>query len=97
MKETIESGGSSVDEMMQTYYNRVISQLLTYDEAHMHLALAYTTRGPPKSQYFLKKGKSVTEYTVNVTKYGEIERFIQQIRALFQLPEEEDTFISDDD
>jgi hypothetical protein len=43
----------------------------------MHLALAYTTRGPPKSQYFLKKGKSVTEYTVNVTKYGEIERFIQ--------------------
>jgi hypothetical protein len=54
-------------------------------------------RGPPKSHYFLKKGKSVADFTVNVTKYGEIERFIHCVRDLFELKEEEDTFVSDEE
>ena len=63
----------------------------------MHLGLTYITRGPPISSYFLKKGKIVSEYKINVTKYGEIERIISDLRTLFDLLEEEDTFISDDD
>ena len=63
----------------------------------MHLGLTYSTRGPSKSSYFLKKGKQVSDYTISVTKYGEIERIISSLRALFDLAEEEDTFISDDD
>lgn len=63
----------------------------------MHLALVYSMRGPPKSNYFNKRGKHVSDFTINVTKYGEIERIISELRTLFDLIEEEDTYISDDD
>ncbi len=95
MKEKVDTG--TADELMLNYYNRVIAQLVTYDEAHMHLAITYSMRGPSKSNYFMKKGKSITDFTTNVTKYGSIERIIDELRELFDLKEEEDTFISDDD
>ena len=63
----------------------------------MHLSLAYATKGPPKSRYFSSLGASVKDYCTNITKFGEIERFIQQLRELFGLREEEDTYVSDDE
>ncbi len=54
-------------------------------------------RGPPKSSYFLGKGKSPSDFCINITKYGDIERLIGALRDLFELKEEEDTFISDEE
>jgi hypothetical protein len=52
-------------------------------------------RGPPKSQYFLGKGKQVSDFCIDVSKFGEIERLVDTLRMLFELKEEEDTFVSD--
>jgi hypothetical protein len=75
----------------------MIGALTTYDEVHMHLSLVYAMRGPPKSRYFQRLGNSVRDFCTNVTKHGEIERFISEVRALFCLPEEEDTYVTDED
>jgi hypothetical protein len=62
----------------------------------MHLSHVYSKHGPPKSSYFNKLGTSIADYCVNITKFGEIERFVGFVRDLFELKEEEDTYVSDD-
>lgn len=67
---------ASGSERLQTYYNKLVTSLTTYDEVHMHLSLAYAMKGPQKSKYFLKLGSSVKDFCTNVTRFGEIERFL---------------------
>jgi hypothetical protein len=53
-------------------------------------------RGPPKSAYFIGKGKVVSDFCSNITKFGEVERFVASLRELFGLKEEEDTYVSEE-
>ena len=84
-------------ERLQARYNRLTGSTTTYDEVHMHLSLIYSIKGPPKSPYFQALGTSVSDFCTNITKFGEVERVITEVRQLFGIREEEDTFVSDEE
>ncbi len=51
-------------------------------------------KGPPKSAYFIGKGKVVSDFCCNITKFGEVERFVASLRELFGLKKHEDFYLN---